>query len=111
MWIFSPYPCYLTPYTDIQIGKVVEEDFTQILQFHDSFPRCVESYRYEDDASFMSSSATRLRKIRLVLYIQCLCRHSAGSLVLKSNCTIQSDTVNVFFIRYIHFVCVLLINI
>ena len=38
----------------------MEDDFTRILQFHDSFPRCVESYRYEDNASFMSSSATYL---------------------------------------------------
>ena len=39
----------------------MEDDFTRILQFRDSSPRCVESYRYEDDASYMSSFATYQR--------------------------------------------------
>ena len=35
--------------------ECVEDYFTQ---FHDSSPRYVESYRYEDEACFMSSSTT-----------------------------------------------------
>ena len=43
----------------ITIGNPVEDDIYRILQFHDSFPPSVESYRYQDDASFMGSTATR----------------------------------------------------
>ena len=51
--ILSAYPC------------IVEDVISRILQFHDSFPPSVESYRYEDDASFMSSTATSDRLTRV----------------------------------------------
>ena len=41
----------------------MEDDISRILQFHDSFPPSIESYQYEDDASFMSSSASSYLKL------------------------------------------------
>ena len=53
MYIYLIYVCILIGNADL-----VEDDISRILHFHDYFPPSVESYRYEDDASFMSSTAT-----------------------------------------------------
>ena len=44
-------------------ARSVEDDISRILQFYDSFPPFIESYRYKDDASFMSSSASSYLKL------------------------------------------------
>ena len=68
----------------------MEEDFTQFPQFHDSSPRCVESYWYEDDACFMSSSATYLRAPDwLILCIAS--RNLSESFVLQNLMILEGD--------------------
>ena len=40
----------ILPLVAVWGGRSVEDDVSQIPQFHDSFPPSVESYRYEDNA-------------------------------------------------------------
>ena len=42
---------------------LVEDDIGRILKFHDSSPSSLESYRHEDDASFMSSPVSSYLKL------------------------------------------------